>query len=341
MASRLAVLACLVACGGGGSARDGGAGPEGRPVGNDTEVVAFAGEHVYFAGDDNRRTVELEVEFPDAEPVYQSVLLSIALRCPAGGCDWWDRVGWISLMDGERELELARFVTPYRVEASFTIDVTDLVERLRGRQTLRLFIDTWVGPGHDQGAGWLVDASFSYIGGVANPYPYEVIPVWEPAPLVYGDPNQPTAREATVTVPDGATEVAFRGIITGHGQGSAENCAEFCARDHFLEINGARRTRTVWRDDCVQTAVPDQEGTWTLDRAGWCPGATVRYWFDLVTADAAPGEVTIGYDVEPYENTCRPDAPTCTGCLTSGCDYDGGSHTEPQFYLSGMLVLYQ
>ena len=72
--------------------------------------------------------------------------------------------------------------------------------------------------------------------------------------------------------------------------------------------------------------------------AGWCPGAIVAPWeTDLALA---PGPLTIGYDVEAYTNTCRPDAPTCTGCtLGTGCDYDGGNHTEPSFQQSAVLVL--
>ena len=61
----------------------------------------------------------------------------------------------------------------------------------------------------------------------------------------------------------------------------------------------------------------------------------------LIAPAAFAASVTIDYDVEEYENTCRPDFAGCTGCLTSGCDYDGSEHTEPRFHLSGVLVLLQ
>ena len=60
------------------------------------------------------------------------------------------------------------------------------------------------------------------------------------------------------------------------------------------------------------------------------------------SADVAgtAGARTITYAVETYENTCRPDAATCGGCtLGTGCNYDGGSHTEPGWQQSAVLVL--
>ncbi len=340
-----ATLAIMSACGSGGSGSGGDGG--GGPIGPDRQVDIFSGEHVYF-GDPNRRTVDTDVVLPDVNLAYQMVTLHIGLSCPTGGCDWWDRVGRVSIVEAagtadEREIEIARFVTPYRVGGDFQIDVTDVSPLLRGEQTVRLFIDTWVGPGSDQGTGWLVDLSLDYTGGIPSPEPYAVIPIWSPESVVYGDPAQPTARQTTVTVPPGAGTVAMRGIVTGHGQGNAENCAEFCSREHTIDVGGAPSTRTIWRDDCATTAVPDQQGTYTLARAGWCPGATVHYWFALVTGGvpSGGGDVTIGYDVAAYENSCRPDAAPCTGCIAGGCDYDGGSHTEPQYLLSALLILYR
>ena len=40
--------------------------------------------------------------------------------------------------------------------ASWDLDVTDLRPLLTGDVTMRAFIDTWVGPGSQYGAGWLL-----------------------------------------------------------------------------------------------------------------------------------------------------------------------------------------
>ncbi|MBK9036137.1 MAG: hypothetical protein IPL61_33660 [Myxococcales bacterium] len=314
-------------------------------AGADVVVTALAGEHVYF-GDPNRRAVDVAVAFPEAGLRYQQVTLRIGLGCPTGGCDWWDRLGHLALVTPatatapERELELARFITPYRVGAELTVDVTDLQRVLEGERTLRVFIDTWVGPGHANGAGWLVDASFEFIGGLPTPDPVAVVPLWAPQRVVYGDPLRPSDVTATVDVPAGTTAVRVRSLVTGHGQGNADNCAEFCARDHTVAIADQLDVRSIWRADCATTAAPGQQGSWQYPRAGWCPGAIVAPWI----TDAAPaaGPITIRYDVAAYENTCRPDAPTCAGCaLGTGCDYDGGAHTEPGWEQSAVLILYR
>ena len=41
-----------------------------------------------------------------------------------------------------------------------------------------------------------------------------------------------------------------------------------------------------------------------------------------------------------YENTCRPDAPTCAGCtLGTGCAYDGGAHIELGWEQLALLII--
>ncbi|HVV85740.1 MAG TPA: peptide-N-glycosidase F-related protein [Kofleriaceae bacterium] len=330
------------ACGGG----DDGGEPAPAP-GTDTTVTALDGTHVYFTGTDNQRVVDVPVTFPAAGLRYSQVTLRLGLRCPSpGGCDAWDRLGHLAILEpaagggDPTELELARFITPYKVGGAFTVDVTDLQRVLEGPQTVRVFIDTWVGPGSPYGAGWLVDAAFDFVGGLPAHDPVAVVPLWAPQRLVYGDPARPIDVAATVQVPAGVTSSRVRAFVTGHGQGNADNCAEFCSRDHTITVGATPTTATIWRDDCATTAVPGQQGTWQYARAGWCPGAMVTPW--TIDAPAAAGPLTVRYGVEAYENTCRPDAPTCSGCtLGTSCPYDGGTHTEPGWEQSAVLVLYK
>jgi hypothetical protein len=341
---RLALPACLAALAAGCTSS-----PPEPVVGEDATVTAFDDTHVYF-GVENRRTVEAQVSFPAPGQMYESVTLTLGLGCPTGGCDWWDRLGHLALVvegadtpepEDDVAVELARFITPYRVGDTYTVDVTPLQSLLAGEATLRVFIDTWVGPGHSNGAGWLVDASFAFVGGAPTEHPFAVQRLWSPGSVVYGDPARPTARSVTVDVPDGVARAELFALVTGHGQGNAGNCAEFCSRQHTFDVGGAQVSQAVWRDDCPTTATPGQQGTWMYPRAGWCPGAMVTPWVAALDAPAA-GPLTVTYDVEAYENTCRPDAPSCGGCtLGTGCDYDGGAHTEPRFEHSALLVLYR
>ena len=347
-APALGALASIVlyACGGGDG--PGAAAPDAPAIvaGADASVTAFFGEHVYFGGEPNRRTVDREVGFPAPGLRYRKVTLTLGLRCPVGGCDWWDRLGRLSILVPDpaggpaRELELARFVTPYRVGTEMTVDVTDLQRVLEGTRTVRVFIDTWVQPGHANGAGWLVDAVFAFEGGLPSPDPVAVVPLWSPQRVVYGDPAHPVDVRASVDLPADVTGVRLRALVTGHGQGNADNCAEFCAKDHTFTLGAEPITRRIWRDDCATTAAPGQSGTWRYPRAGWCPGASVHPWI-ADAATVAPGSsLTVRYEVATYENTCRPDAPTCAGCtLGTGCEFDGGAHTEPGWEQSAVLVL--
>lgn len=333
---------------GGAGGSDGGSGPV---AGADAVVTGFDKTPVYFAGEDNKRIVDAPVSFP-ATGAYEKITLHLSLDCPSGGCDPWDRLGTLGVVtakgaDVEHDtvIEIERFVTPYHVGAQWDIDVTDLRPLLSGDVTLRGFIDTWVGPGSQYGDGWLLSASFEMKGGIPAALPVAVMPVWTMRSAVYGDPAKPIPSSlppATLTLPSGTSSYALRTFVTGHGQGNAKNCAEFCSRAHTITAGTTAHEATVWRTDCATTAAPNQEGTYKYSRAGWCPGADVRPWVLDVTKDVADGKVTIGYDVQAYENTCRPDATTCTACtLGSTCPYDGGNHTEPNYSVSSLLIAYQ
>jgi len=320
-----------------GTAGGGGMGPMPLP-GVDMTVTPFDKTHIYFTGDDNKRIVDAEALFP-IEGTYSQIILHLSLSCPDGGCDAWDRFASIGIVkekgptpEEDTVIEIARYITPYKVEASWDIDVTDLRPLFLGPLTMRAFIDTWVGPGSPYGAGWLVTASFEMKGGTPAKVPGLVVPVWNRRYVIYGDPSKPVSSSVPpqeITPPKSATSFALRTLVTGHGQGNADNCAEFCSRNHTLAVGGTPHAQEIWRDDCKTTGAPGQQGTWQYPRAGWCPGADVRPWIADITADAAAGgPLKLAYAVEDYENTCRPDAAVCEGCtLGTGCEYDGGSHT--------------
>ncbi|MBK8256993.1 MAG: hypothetical protein IPK82_30500 [Polyangiaceae bacterium] len=359
----LITLVCLPACdgqeatsgsggsGAGGTSTSGGSTDTGPIPGADATVTPFEKTHVYFKGDDNKRIVDASASFP-AEGVYSQILLHLSLECPMGGCDAWDRFASLGIVvekgatpEEDRVIEIARYITPYKVAASWDIDVTDLRPLLSGEVTMRTFIDTWVGPGSPYGAGWLVTARFEMKGGIPAKVPVAVSPVWERRYVPYGDPAKPvngTVPPQEIALPSGSS-YTLRTFVTGHGQGNLQNCAEFCKRTHTLTAGVTPYAQEIWRADCATTAVPGQQGTWKYSRAGWCPGAFVIPWNVDVTADVAGAStLKVEYGVEDYENTCRPDAPVCEGCsLDTGCEYDGGAHTEPNYQLSTLLITYQ
>ena len=333
--------------GSGGTSSSGSGGAAAMP-GVDATVTAFDKTFLYFGGGDNFRDVDADATFP-ATGAYSSIILHLALTCPGGKCDPWDRYGTLGLVttkgatpDKDVVVELARFITPYGVGASWDYDVTDLRPLLTGAVTLHAFIDTWVGT--KTSGGWALTTSFEMKGGVPAKLPIAVVPVFLPVDFAYGDPAKPTSMSvppADLTLP-AASSYALRTFITGHGQGNLSNCAEFCPKNHTLTVGTTAHKQKIWRTDCATTAAPGQQGSYQYSRAGWCPGADVKSWDVDITADVSGGKATIAYDVDSYVNTCRPDAMTCAGCsLGTGCAYDDGNHTEPNYRLSTLLIAFQ
>lgn len=320
--------------------------------GTDQTIEAMSDVRVFWTGWDegqNARQVDAAVSLPPAEELYESITMNFELSCPDGRCDPWDRYGSFGLVydagtDDETYVEISRFITPFGVGSSWSADVTDLRPLLSGDVTVRVFIDTWVGPGSGFGNGWAVDASFDFVGGTPERRAIAAIPVWNLSRVNYGDPAQPLDEQLpaqSVALPEGASSLALRTFITGHGQGNALNCAEFCPQDHTFTVNGEDHTREVWRDDCETTAAPNQQGTWQFPRAGWCPGAITHDWtIDL--GDAPDGALDIAWSVSEYENTCRPDADPCAGCaFDNSCEWNDSNHTEPNYQISAMLIAYE
>ncbi len=325
----LASITTLCSCG--DKPGDDTAAVDTRTPGEDVTVTAFDGEHVYF-GDENRRQVDVEVSFPDATTTYSSINGRFALRCPDEGCDHWDRYGTFGIVldpgtESEQYIELDRHITPYRVGFSWEAELTDLRPTLTGTQTMRVFIDTWVGPGHDQGAGWLFDAAFDFVGGAPpSPEPIDNIPVWGHLAWNAGLDDQPVETQVvptSVDVPAETTAATFRSFITGHGWNNGQNCAEFCEKNHYYTVGGSEFGRLVWRDDCSETVTDGtQQGTWTYSRAGWCPGAQVFPWDTDVSDMVVSGEaVDVSYRLEDFSWW--------------------GDGDQPYYYMSGMLIVYR
>ena len=128
----------------------------------------------------------------------------------------------------------------------------------------------------------------------------------------------------TVTIPADAKRVEIVARITGHGFGSdVANCAEFCNHTHHFFVNDTENMHDQpWvgkQYGCASQipdgTVPNQYGTWTLGRSGWCPGLEVAPFIADVTDQVTPGEpATITYkglfDGKDYVPKANPDNVT-------------------------------
>lgn len=311
------------------------------------------------------RTVDAPVTFPTTG-TYSRILMHVSLDCPSNGCDPWDRMGSIDLVTGANDAgavetltELGRFITPFGITSGvnsapwWDIDVTELRPLLSGTVTLRAFIDTWVPQGNAAayGGGWVLGASFVMTPGKPAKEPVAVVPIWvwkttnkEPTQVVYGDPSQPISTSVptqNLTLPTGATSFGVQSTITGHGQGNLDNCSEFCSQEHTWLVDTTPNNALVWRTDCANYP---SSGTYQYSRAGWCPGADVIPWdIDVTNQVGSSGSASVSYSVAPYVNTCNGSYPadggSCTGCAPgASCAYDGSDHTQPFYYVQGLLI---
>ena len=294
--------------------------------------------------------------------IYGDVLLRYTIECPEGpdDCDPWDRLGWIQVLRDTGELdtlgmpiqepvEIARVITPYDItggtrpgSCAWPIDVSDYITLLQGTVILQSYISSWIG-GTD---GWLVTVDFGYVEGGGSLTPYRVLNLWQNNYTVFGDsaaPVEAVLHPMKAWIDSDAVAARVRVMVTGHGQGNTDNCAEFCPKEHTLFANGVPYGFTLWRDDCSENPCSPQGGTWQYDRAGWCPGDKVDPWdFDITAEMVAGDSVKLNYDIEPYENFCRPNNPDCVdGQTCAHCDFNNTGHTQPYYAFQSQLILYR
>ncbi len=337
----------------------------GAPPPGATVVSVFDLADHYFNPED-RRNIDARVEFPESGS-WQRIDLRVELSCPEDGdCDNWDRFANVMLVEdpgGEDEklVEIERYITPYNVPMCFQTDVTGFASTLRGEQTIRSFIDTWVGP-HEaiHGHGWRVSLDFIFYEGQTDHEPSQVIQLWPYGTVKVGDPADPIEEQLatrTVEIPSDITRAELRLIATGHGQGNAGNCAEFCRLQPSINVNDTASLEfNPWRFDCAKNPNGDEQaGTWSYNRLGWCPGAYVTPEVVDITDSVEPGKEAVfkasivDAQGQTYTNTCRPGAGDeqnlCQGCVfdenSGNCDYDGGAHTAPVVRTTAQLLLYR
>ena len=191
--------------------------------------------------------------------------------------------------------ELGRFITPYgnnlSLGAGFTwvYDVTDF------RQFLADTVHLSAGNFQE-----LLDLKFYMIEGTP---PRDVINIDR---LWHGYWSLTNFNEMTspfTIYPDPSAEMFKVKVTTsGHEFDNSTNCAEFCQKTHFVDLDSITRYEWEIIDECADNPLYPQGGTWIYDRAGWCPGAKVteRNW--EVTPFVNADSVVIDYncDYDPY-----------------------------------------
>lgn len=304
----------------------------------DTTITAFVKEPIDIA----HRTATRRVLFPGGEQSVRRIVMYYTIDCPAFGCDPWDRVATVTVTQrnakGVDELyELARIITPQGRGSTWGIDVTDYRSLLTDSVTLNCHIETFIGGG--QGA--LVSVAFRFVPGVPELEAYRVENLWAGLPE-YGNPEKPIEdllRPIGLKADSGMEFAKVRVTTTGHGEGNTDDAAAFAKKLHTLAVGSRTFSHLLWRDDCADNPVGSQLGDWKRPHAGYCPGAVVVPWDNDISGLVEPGALfTLDYDVEPYENKCRPGVDPCP---CADCDYRGFAHSMPIYWIESQIIYYR
>ena len=290
---------------------------------------------------------------PADPPQWSKIVMRLTIECPGApnDCDPWDRLGHLRIVTPDQgDIEIARFITPYDITGagfpgvcSWTHNVTPWKSLLHGDVELRLYVESWIGGNN----GWLITTDFAFIEGELAEEPYRVVKLWGDDHLEYGNPSNPIATQIPamdLDVPADVTKAEIRVFTTGHGQGNTLNCAEFCQREHRVLANGTQFDHLLWRSNCSTNACSPQGGNWSFGRAGWCPGAGAPPWKVDITsvAPVGGGTIPVQYDVEAYENLCRPDNPDCvSGQTCTDCNFNTTGHTNPHYTMQASAIFYR
>ncbi|MDA0973462.1 MAG: peptide-N-glycosidase F-related protein [Bacteroidetes bacterium] len=264
-----------------------------------------------------------QISLPENNSEYGQLLMIISVDCPGTGCDPWDQPAKISLVKDGVTYELARFITPYgKACGPWTIDVTSFKSILQGDCEFLSYIQVW------GASGWLLNVDLVFVPEEVD-FPFQkVTPVYDTDNWVYGDPGiEDDLPTISLPVDQSTAEAEYRMTITGHGQANTNNAAEFSPKTHTVMANGsAVQSHFLWKNDCEFNDCANQFGTWTFDRAGWCPGQGVDpLLIDISDIITAGSMVDLDYELEAYTNF-----------LNTG--YNGGSHTEPHYKIHAYLV---
>ena len=281
----------------------------------DTTVQAFSGVLI----NTDISSVTIDGNLPSYLGAYDTIIATLTVSCPVGGCGEWDRVANVEARSHEGNwFEIIRYITPYGVPCSHKINLADYMSILNGKVTFRVNCGTLDN-------GYLYALSFQFKSGLP-PHKYsQVNQIWRDG-YPFGDYNnmQPVPI-INYNFPSNTVASKMKLISTGHGWGNLNtgNAAEFYDATHNIWINGANTfSQHNWTtcnpnpDNCSP-----QSGTWQYNRAGWCPGSIAKPFDYDMTPFISPANVELKYMfLSSYLDQCHPNNPNCvTGVTCSDC----------------------
>ena len=308
---------------------------------DDMVVSALNGEVV---ADLQNFTAYGEFPFPTHVNAFNAINLHYLHNCVNGNCNTYDHQSYVRVKNYRGEwVELCRYITPFGVECVDDIDVTDFTSVLQGLVEFEYYSEQY-----STGEGYNPTAIFEYTKGTPE-YPYvDMQEIWYGI-YAFGDYSDLCPIPTRTVEFDPCVEKAKLQITTsghnwsdtGNGAYNTGNAAEFYHAHHNININGA----TAHVQDLWQTCNPNpagcqpQNGTWTYNRAGWCPGSMSMVWNYSLDDYLVDGHVDLLYEFDPtYVDQCHPNYPDCVSGQNSCPNCDNSSN--PILKVSGKVVTY-
>ena len=309
---------------------------------NNMEVSALNGEMVAV---NQAFTSHGEYPFPTHVNAFNAINLHYEHNCINGSCKPYDHVSNLRVKNYRGEwVELCRYTTPFGVECTDDLDVTDFTTLLQGLVEFEYYCEMY----ENTGAGYSPTAIFEYTKGTPD-YPYvDLNEIWY-GNYSFGDYENLCPVPPRAVVFDSSVEKAnLRLVTTGHHWSDTEhgayntgNAAEFYEATHNIKINGTLfDTQHLWRACTPNPAgCQPQNGTWTYSRAGWCPGSMGMVWNYSLDNYLDSGISELLYEFDPtYVDECHPNYPDCVTGQNSCLNCQDSNN--PILMVSGMLVTY-
>ncbi|MEI6695405.1 MAG: LamG-like jellyroll fold domain-containing protein [Bacteroidota bacterium] len=285
------------------------------PTSADTNILAFSGVLI----NTGIPSVIVEGQLPSFIGAYDTIIATLTVTCPVGGCGAWDHIASVEAKSHEGNwFEVIRYITPYGTACSHKLLVTDYASLLNGKVTFRVSCGTLDN-------GYLYALNFEYKQGTPAHKYSQVTQIWKNV-YPFGDyANLQPVSIYNYSFPANVLASKLKLVATGHSWGNLNtgNAAEFYDATHHVYVNNVNTfTQHNWAscnpnpDNCN-----GQSGTWQYDRAGWCPGSIARPFDYVLTPFIGTSPIALKYVFyEQYLDQCHPNNPSCvTGTTCTDC----------------------
>jgi len=263
----------------------------------------------------SKTSYEAEVDLPPAAWAFGRVILTLQIHDAGKDWDEWDRNGDLFIFDDEgNRHDLVPFITSYRTECFWQVDVTEFRSWLAGKRRFQIA----AGTGFYKNRGFMMSVALDYHHGVPKlgereAEPFAIVPLWE-GTAHYGSDSAPFEDlfvPRAVELPRDAFTGVVRTTTTGHSQ-----IGEFTPSTRRIQYSlspkgealSASYEDVLWKTDCYLNPNRPQGGTWKYSRAGWAPGDVVAPWRVALTGLFAAGQtVLFDYEADPYDFSETPE----------------------------------